>query len=79
MSGDDQEPGLGEFRAPSFEPHTPAAVKAAGKRLMAYAKAHNIAPETGIVDMLLVGEADEVEGLARDQRLMQWFVSTLGD
>lgn len=65
------------FRAPPFEVKTPAAVKAAGARLMRYALEQNVPADVPIVDMVLVGEPDEVAELARDQRLLQWYVFEL--
>lgn len=66
---------LGEFRAPAYRRRTPTAIKAAGKRLYDYATEHQVPNDIPIVDMVLVGEPDEVEALARDQRLLAWFVS----
>ncbi|HEY1293646.1 MAG TPA: hypothetical protein VGJ60_11230 [Chloroflexota bacterium] len=70
-SDDDQE--LGTFHAPEYEDvPTPPAVRAAGARLHAWAKANNVAREVAIFDLPI---PDSDVGLQRDMRLMKWFIA----
>lgn len=70
MTGDDR----GGFRAPEeIVVPTPTAVKAAGRRLLEYARANNI--DQPLLTMELVGTAVEVAGLAQDQRFLSWFLA----
>jgi hypothetical protein len=69
----------GGFRAPIYQRPTPKAVQLAGRRLHRYATEHGVPREQPILEMVLVGLADEVEALARDQRFLSWFTEQLPD
>ena len=60
------------FIAPLFQRPTPVAVKAAGKRLMDYAREANVPNDVAIVDMSIPDDRAELQ---KDQRLLRWFVS----
>ena len=59
------------FTAPPREVPTPEPIKAAGRRLLAYAAEHGVTTSQPLLDLLI---PESEWQLVRDQRLLAWFI-----
>lgn len=65
----------GPFFAPEIEVPAPMAIRLAGARLYEFAKTNNISSDEPLLSMVLFGPPDEVRALARDQRLVRFWLT----